>query len=1182
MIRRLPRWARWLVILLLVTLAIYGIFYAVFTSTAFSRFVLGQVESAVPALSFDRVRGSFTEDLRFDFAYSAPGTQVRLGEASLNLQPGCLWRMTVCIERLSIEHLQVSLAEGGGDEAPPASPEEETGLPEIALPVDIVLESLSIASLLVQQNGEALYQMEGLDASLVWRDNHLTVHRLLAKDPYCQWAVEGEMTFINLYPLDFQLGCESVAGYGRVRAEVSGDLEQLVAQLRGRLVSAYTAEPAPVQAVMKLAPLQENLPATLNVRTAESVRLLLGEQAAPVNSARLQLEGPLLSPRINAEVVFGSPFWTGQSTLDLVAEATTEALTVESLTLLLPEGRLEASGELGYAEALAWDGRVTWENVELGQFAEALDGQLSGQLASEVTYEAGDLRAQVDLETVSGSWLDRPLNASGRFGWQTGTLSVSDFALVQAENRVTVAGYFSLEDRVDLAVNLDVPGLGQLVPQAWAPDISGNLQGRIELAGSLSDPIINSTVAVLDLQYAELQLARGDLQLQWFGLRQRRGTVDLNLQQFAMAGEPLADLSLQGEGNISDHSLRLALDGLQDFRESSGRLQCTGGFASQALEQWQGRCNELVLNFVPDGGQQTWRLADSIDVQARPQAPSVSLSPFCLTRDQASLCTTDQIAYRDGNLSDLALVGTELPLEWLQPFLPAEDMAVAGNWRFEFFGSNLLAEPELRAEVSSDDLVMRWQAEGEEPLVLNVTGINLNWNFQNQQQQVSWNLQTEKSGSSQGRLSLQDNRIAGRAAISGLQLGNYSRLFLPGPEDELAGQVNAEFSVDGTLEEPVLTGQLKMDEGMFNTEVLPVPLRDIQLTLNVNDNRATARGTFQADGSDGEIGGKFVWSPEDWSGTLQVSAEPLVVRPDPDMTVHVAPDLEFNFAPQKITIAGQVRVPEAEIELTELPEQAVSTSPDAVIVGEQEPEAKSELKINTNIEVSLGEEVYFEGFGLETRITGDLRLQQSGGELLRANGKLQLVEGRYQAYGQDLVIRSGDLIFVGDIDNPQLRLEAVRAGTEEDLTVGLRVSGPARDPKVALFSNPDMPQQAQLSYLLTGNPPGTEMESDPQLAAAEAALSYALESDVGTGIARRAGDVLGIEDLQVTAGGSENGTQVGLSGYITPNLLVRYGVGVFDAINTLTLKYRLTKDIYLEATSGESSDVGVLWSFERN
>src|SRR5690606_18319376 len=234
--------------------------------------------------------------------------------------------------------------------------------------------------------------------------------------------------------------------------------------------------------------------------------------------------------------------------------------------------------------------------------------------------------------------------------------------------------------------------------------------------------------------------------------------------------------------------------------------------------------------------------------------------------------------------------------------------------------------------------------------------------------------------------------------------------------------------------------------------------------------------SFRAARSEGRIGGQFAWDEGQWSGSLSVAADALMVEPQPGMRVAVAPDLKFTFTPARITIAGQMRVPEAQLEITELPEQAVSVSSDAVIVGEAEGRGPG-IQVATDLQVVLGEEVFFEGFGLETNITGSLRLQQQAGERLRANGKLQLVEGRYNAYGQNLLIRSGDLVFVGDVDNPQIRLEAIRADTGSAVTVGLRASGPARNPQVALFSTPDMPQQAQLSYLLTGNPPGTNVET---------------------------------------------------------------------------------------------------------
>jgi translocation and assembly module TamB len=1194
MIRRLPRWGRWLLILLVVLVVIYLILYAVLTSRAFSRFVLNRVESAVPELAFRDVQGSFTQGLRFDFRYASGDTRVQAGQTRVVIVPDCLWQLAACIDTLEVQELLVNLppAQEDAAEAPAGepAPDGEPQLPEIQLPLDVSIQEISIASLIVTRGGDELYRMSGLDSELVWRNSTLEIERLTGTDAYCQWALAGEVTFINRYPLNLELACASETGYGQVQAEIAGDLAQLGAELQALITSDYTAEPAPVRASLTLAPLREQLPAALRLQTEEDIRLLFGDQSAELRSSLITAEGPLLSPTIEARLQFESPFWPGQNALRLQADASTEALNISSMSLDLPEGQVNAQGRLSYGEALAWTGDLNWQNVDLSQFGEAFSGQLNGSLSSEASNVEGDWRAHVALESVSGDWLGRRLSASGELDWRDDTLTVEDLQVQQGQNRVAVAGTFSPDQRLDMAATLEVPNLRHLIPATVALEAGGQIRGDIRFAGTLDNLAINSDLTATDLRYNDLQLASGDLQLEWFGISERRGQLSLNLNELAVAENLAADITLTGRGNVDQHTLELQITGLRDQIDRDLALQCSGGFAdAQAppgLEHWQGRCTELKLALSLADQAQTWTLASPFAVEAWPQQPAVTVESFCLTNEGARICNRELIRFADGELSDLLVTGSDLPVTWLEPLLPGEDLSTEGAVSFRFEASHVLEDLQLSAELSSDDLAMRWAPAGQDPVGVQVTDLTANWALAGEQHDISWRLQTEESGSTRGEVTITGEQIAGDLVINELELGSYSKLLLGGPQQTLTGEVNAGLEVAGTLQDPVLTGEVIVDGGTFTTEQLPVPLRDIYLNLEIANNRAVAQGNFRAAESEGDISGQFTWGEQTWSGELNVSAEPLQVRPEPDVQLTIAPDLQFKFSPGQLSIDGQVRVPTAQIELTELPEQAVGVSPDTVIVDDDEELAEVEegtgLEINTNVELVLGDKVQFEGFGLETRITGRLRLQQQTGGRLRANGKLQLVEGRYEAYGQNLVIRSGDLVFVGDIDNPQLRVEAIRADTPEDVVVGLRASGPARSPQVSLFSNPDMPQQAQLSFLLTGNPPGTQVETDPELAAAEAALSYALESDLGSGITRRAGQALGIEDLQVTAGATEEGTQIGLSGYITPNLLVRYGVGVFDAINTLTLRYQMTKNVYLEAMSGEGSDVGVMWSFERD
>ena len=49
---------------------------------------------------------------------------------------------------------------------------------------------------------------------------------------------------------------------------------------------------------------------------------------------------------------------------------------------------------------------------------------------------------------------------------------------------------------------------------------------------------------------------------------------------------------------------------------------------------------------------------------------------------------------------------------------------------------------------------------------------------------------------------------------------------------------------------------------------------------------------------------------------------------------------------------------------------------------------------------------------------------------------------------------------------------------------------------------------------------------------------------------------------------------------ILPGLQLKYGVGIFDSLATITLRYRLMPRLYLEAASGVNQAFDVLYSFE--
>src|SRR5690606_10341126 len=127
-----------------------------------------------------------------------------------------------------------------------------------------------------------------------------------------------------------------------------------------------------------------------------------------------------------------------------------------------------------------------------------------------------------------------------------------------------------------------------------------------------------------------------------------------------------------------------------------------------------------------------------------------------------------------------------------------------------------------------------------------------------------------------------------------------------------------------------------------------------------------------------------------------------------------------------------------------------------------------EIPITAQVRVVLGDEVHFKGFGLTTRLTGDLDITQRATGAPLAYGELAVQEGSFSTYGRTLEIDHGKLLFFGTIDNPALDIRAVRE--TDDFRVGVQMNGTLRNLRSQLSSTPTLPDGDIISVLVTGRP----------------------------------------------------------------------------------------------------------------
>lgn len=201
------------------------------------------------------------------------------------------------------------------------------------------------------------------------------------------------------------------------------------------------------------------------------------------------------------------------------------------------------------------------------------------------------------------------------------------------------------------------------------------------------------------------------------------------------------------------------------------------------------------------------------------------------------------------------------------------------------------------------------------------------------------------------------------------------------------------------------------------------------------------------------------------------------------------------------------------------------------------------------------------------RLGGVLTVNDRPGRATTGQGQVS-VSGTYKAYGQNLHIERGQLLFASTpVDNPGLNIKAVRklnpnATIDEGQEVGLLITGTARRPVLTVFSNPVMEQSDALSYLVTGKPLSQVKGGEGNMVGAAA---QALGSATGDLLAKSIGAKTGL-DMGVSSSDALGGSAAFTVGkYLSPRLYLSYGVGLFDPGQVITLRFRLSHRWNFEA-----------------
>lgn len=880
-------------------------------------------------------------------------------------------------------------------------------------------------------------------------------------------------------------------------------------------------------------------------------------------SGTLTTKGSLSEPGAKIDLFTGSLKAIGQVSL---GKQTKEGrpMIINNFQLSATDGgtiRTNAALQLGAEKQI--DAKAELLNANPQRFwPGAPDGSLNGILTAKGTI-AKTTQFAIDLKFTNSTLSGAPLTGFAQAKLDGERLTSLNANIKLANNSLAANGSWGKPgDR--LKAQITAPNLAPL-----GMGFGGALNGLVDLSGTSKVPVIDANLKAERLTLpGGVSINRADFS----GKASTDAHTPLNLSLKAQGIQANAvdvsniDFLINGtrvSHRINSHAVfNLAKQPFQfDFAAS-------GGLVGDQMD-WRGQIARLDLS-----GASGIRLLNPLSIQASSQRITMSAARFSLLGGSLNL---ESMSWQKGNSLTTKGRATNIALAALSTWVSAlngQDMVLAADWDVTLGGS---ARGRINLERQSGDFQIpmannRKLSAGLTTLQAQVQlagnrsdfKINVASRFATLQSQGSFN---HGSGLPDARTPINATIKANVDSLTSL------RPFLPVGLD-LSGKLSADLGLQGSLTARRWSGTIQgnglglYDRGTgikLDNGTLSVRMEGQRLILN------QLRFVSQRGERTGEVSASGVMESQGDdipTVTAKVNFNRFSVFSKPGRRLVVSGTSELGVSAVKgIVLTGELRVDYGRIDLPK--SGAPSLSDDVIVVGQipPEPSALSKLPITVDMKLDLGSRFRFSGEGLNVDLGGTLRLAASPGQAPSAIGQVNITQGRYKAYGQDLEISKGVITFSGPLDNPTLNIRASRRMSP--VGAGVEVTGSVSQPRVRLVADEPMSDKEKLAWLVLGRSSGGSQDDEALAASAGAFLAGSINDKIGLF------DDLGIsskkERTSATGRVSPAEQIVTVGKQLTSEIYIGYEYGITSADSAVKLIYRLTKAWSLVLRAGQDS-----------
>ncbi|HEX2968342.1 MAG TPA: translocation/assembly module TamB domain-containing protein [Bacteroidales bacterium] len=812
---------------------------------------------------------------------------------------------------------------------------------------------------------------------------------------------------------------------------------------------------------------------------------------------------------------------------------------------------------------------ITPEDIDATLSLLSHDSHLAGELLGNFELDAGYKRGNYNIDLKGFGKPYFSLDASGSGNVKTSNIIDFTFEPVELSHLAAIMG---------------------LPPLSVAGKITGNISGNADslsmIAEMVLDSIVYDTIRVNNIRSeASATLQKKDIS----------GKVDLSTGTVRAGEYGLKSAEISGEytGNTISTDITLNV---------TDSLQASFTGSAEGAENPLIRIRNLGVTF---GNLQwsTWH--DSATVQMNKD--SITISSFGMSSGDQNLTIDGSFAFQGDENIELNLNKIDLGSLPLEMFLP---YPVSGFLTSSLKLTGTASEPVISSYINIDRIDINGfpvdsinTAISYRDSLLHLSGRVLTGLYES----VGIKLDTPvKLAFNDSIYVLKDSPVlSGSVKIDSLDLSKISA-FIPVKGISAKGYSDVNLEVRNTINDPVISGSLRLENGSFTDDKYGIKYNDIQLIASI-DSSTLGLDTLRFKTGKGNLAMNGFVSLENTDSlskndfSLKLKAKDFQAVESPGMELNFNSDIDLSGTLGNPGFKGSLGVNRSKINIdyfnealskkTDKPDlplliQAINDTLELPVVADTAKKQQSFTgtdfykSLEGELTLDIPGNTWITGKDMNFELNGSIRAVKAA-ENISLFGDLNVKRGYYKIYGRSFDFESGKITFTGSSEfNPDVDFVIVYSfrDIEKELRkLKLLITGKLMKPdlRFTLDDNP-VEEKDAISYIVFGKSVNQLGEGEREKFSGQDVALGAAVTQLSSALKGVLQESAGIDVFEVTGGENWKSGSVTIGKYITNNLFLSYDRS-FDfnkqskTANTekIMLEYQILRNLILKATNQE-------------